>query len=275
MQRPFCQVDVFSSEPFLGNPVAVVLDGSGLSAGQMQQTANWTNLSETTFVLPATDPGADYQVRIFTPSTELPFAGHPTLGTCHAWLESGHEPRQSGVVVQQCGAGLVRIRRGDMLGFAAPPLMRSGPVDEPLLEQVAGQLKIARTDMVAAAWADNGPGWIAVLLESAQAVLDVRPGDGDLDVGLAGPYPPGSECAFEVRAFFPAGGQSVEDPVTGSLNASLAQWLLSSGRASAPYVASQGTVLGRRGRVHIDVTGDGTIWVSGGTVIRISGEMCL
>ena len=275
MQRPFCQVDVFSSEPFLGNPVAVVLDGSGLSAGQMQQTANWTNLSETTFVLPATDPGADYQVRIFTPSTELPFAGHPTLGTCHAWLESGHEPRQGGVVVQQCGAGLVRIRRGDMLGFAAPPLIRSGPVDEPLLEQVAGQLKIARTDMVAAAWADNGPGWIAVLLESAQAVLDVRPGDGDLDVGLAGPYPPGSECAFEVRAFFPAGGQSVEDPVTGSLNASLAQWLLSSGQASAPYVVSQGTVLGRRGRVHIDVTGDGTIWVSGGTVTRISGEMSL
>jgi PhzF family phenazine biosynthesis protein len=275
MQRPFCQVDVFSSEPFLGNPVAVVLDGSGLSTGQMQQTANWTNLSETTFVLPATDPGADYQVRIFTPSTELPFAGHPTLGTCHAWLESGHEPRQGRVVVQQCGAGLVRIRRGDMLGFAAPPLIRSGPVDEPVLEQVAGQLRIARADMVAAAWADNGPGWIAVLLESAQAVLDVRPGDGDLDVGLAGPYPPGSECAFEVRAFFPAGGQSVEDPVTGSLNASLAQWLLSSGRASAPYVASQGTVLGRRGRVHIDASDDGAIWVSGGTVTRISGEMSL
>jgi PhzF family phenazine biosynthesis protein len=275
MQRPFSQVDVFSSEPFGGNPVAVVLDGSGLSAGQMQLAANWTNLSETTFVLPATDPGADYQVRIFTPSTELPFAGHPTLGTCHAWLESGHGPRQPDVVVQQCGAGLVRIRRGGMLGFAAPPLIRSGPVSEPLLEQVAGQLGIARADMVAAAWADNGPGWIAVLLASAQAVLDVRPGDGDLDVGLAGPYPPGSECAFEVRAFFPAGGRSVEDPVTGSLNASLAQWLLSSGRASAPYVASQGTALGRRGRVHIDASDNGTIWVSGGTVTRISGEISL
>lgn len=275
MQRPFSQVDVFSSEPFGGNPVAVVLDGSGLSARQMQLAANWTNLSETTFVLPATDPGADYQVRIFTPSTELPFAGHPTLGTCHAWLESGHEPRQPDVVVQQCGAGLVRIRRGGMLGFAAPPLIRSGPVSEPLLEQVAGQLGIASADMVAAAWADNGPGWIAVLLASAQAVLDVRPGDGDLDVGLAGPYPPGSECAFEVRAFFPAAGRSVEDPVTGSLNASLAQWLLSSGRASAPYVASQGTVLGRRGRVHINASDDGTIWVSGGTVTRISGEISL
>jgi PhzF family phenazine biosynthesis protein len=275
MQRPFSQVDVFSSEPFGGNPVAVVLDGSGLSAGQMQLAANWTNLSETTFVLPPTDPGADYQVRIFTPSAELPFAGHPTLGTCHAWLESGHEPRQPGVVVQQCGAGLVRIRRRDMLGFAAPPLIRSGPVSEPLLEQVAGQLRIARADIAAAAWADNGPGWIAILLDSAEAVLDVRPGDGDLDVGLAGPFPPGSECAFEVRAFFPAGGKSVEDPVTGSLNASLAQWLLSSGRASAPYVASQGTVLGRRGRVHIDASEDGTIWVSGGTVTRISGEISL
>ena len=276
MQRPFCQVDVFSSEPFLGNPVAVIGDGSGMSAEQMQLVANWTNLSETTFVLPADDPGADYQVRIFTPSTELPFAGHPTLGTCHAWLESGHEPRHADVIVQQCGAGLVRIRRSDgLLGFAAPPLIRSGPVDEPMIEQVAGQLGITRADMVAVQWADNGPGWIAILMEDAQAVLDVRPGDGDLDVGLAGPYPPGSECAFEVRAFFPAGGRCVEDPVTGSLNASLAQWLLSSGRARAPYLVSQGTALGRRGRVHVDTGADGSIWVSGGTVTRVSGAIDL
>ncbi len=276
MQRPFCQVDVFSSEPFLGNPVAVIGDGSGMSAEQMQLVANWTNLSETTFVLPADDPGADYRVRIFTPSTELPFAGHPTLGTCHAWLESGHEPRHADVIVQQCGAGLVRIRRSDgLLGFAAPPLIRSGPVDEPMIEQVAGQLGITRADMVAVQWADNGPGWIAILMEDAQAVLDVRPGDGDLDVGLAGPYPPGSECAFEVRAFFPAGGRCVEDPVTGSLNASLAQWLLSSGRARAPYLVSQGTALGRRGRVHVDTGADGSIWVSGGTVTRVSGEINL
>jgi PhzF family phenazine biosynthesis protein len=274
MQRPFSQVDVFSPEPFLGNPVAVVLDGSGMSTEQMQLLANWTNLSETTFVLPAEDPGADYQVRIFTPSTELPFAGHPTLGTCHAWLESGNQPRQADLIVQQCGAGLVRIRRaGALLGFAAPPLTRSGPVDEPMIERVAGQLQIDRADIVAAQWADNGPGWIAILLESAQAVLDVRPGDGDLDVGLAGPYPLGSECAFEVRAFFPVGGRSVEDPVTGSFNASLAQWLLWSGRATAPYVASQGTVLGRRGRVHIDADADGTIWVSGATATRIKGQM--
>ncbi len=274
MQRPFSQVDVFSPEPFLGNPVAVVLDGSRLSTEQMQLAANWTNLSETTFVLPADDPGADYKVRIFTPSTELPFAGHPTLGTCHAWLESGHEPRVPDLIVQQCGAGLVPIRRsGGLLGFAAPPLRRSGPVDGPTLEQAAAQLKISAADIVAAQWADNGPGWIAILMASAQAVLDVRPGDGDLDVGLAGPYPPGSECAFEVRAFFPAGGRSVEDPVTGSFNASLAQWLLASDLATAPYVASQGTAMGRRGRVNIDVGADGAIWVSGATATKVSGAL--
>lgn len=276
MQRPFRQVDVFSSEPFLGNPVAVVLDGTGLTTAQMQLLAQWTNLSETTFVLPADQPGADYQVRIFTPSVELPFAGHPTLGTCHAWLESGHSPQRPGQIVQQCGAGLVPIRRKDgMLGFAAPPLLRSGPVDEPLTAQVVAQLGITRTDIVDLHWADNGPGWIAVLLDSAEAVLAVRPGDGDLDLGLAGAFPPGSECAFEVRAFFPAGGRSVEDPVTGSLNASLAQWLLSSGRASAPYLVSQGTAIGRRGRVRIDADEDGTVWVSGATVTRITGEAAL
>jgi PhzF family phenazine biosynthesis protein len=274
MQRAFRQVDVFSPEPFLGNPVAVVLDGTGLTRAQMQLLAHWANLSETTFVLPADEPGADYQVRIFTPETELPFAGHPTLGTCHAWLESGREPRRADQIVQQCGAGLVRIRRrAGLLGFAAPPLLRSGPVDEPLTRQIAAQLGITRADIVDAQWADNGPGWIAVLLASAQAVLDVRPGDGDLDVGLAGPYPPGSECAFEVRAFFPADGRPVEDPVTGSLNASLARWLLSTGRATAPYVASQGTAIGRRGRVRIDAGEDGTVWVSGATSTRITGTV--
>jgi PhzF family phenazine biosynthesis protein len=276
MRRPFSQVDVFSSEPFLGNPVAVVLDGTGLTGEQMQLMAQWANLSETAFVLPADEPAADYQVRIFTPAMELPFAGHPTLGTCHAWLESGHEPKRGDQIVQQCGAGLVRIRRsGGMLGFAAPPLLRSGPVDEPLIGQVAAQLRIERADIVDAQWADNGPGWIAILLRSAQAVLDVRPGDGDLDVGLAGPYPPSSECAFEVRAFFPADGRSIEDPVTGSLNASLAQWLLSTGRASAPYVASQGTAIGRRGRIRIDAEADGTVWVSGATSTRITGAVDL
>jgi PhzF family phenazine biosynthesis protein len=274
MWRPFSQVDVFSAEPFRGNPVAVVLDGSGLTKAQMQLLARWTNLSETTFVLPADKPAADYQVRIFTPETELPFAGHPTLGTCHAWLESGHKPSRDDQTVQQCGVGLVTIRRSaGLLGFAAPPLLRSGPVDEPLIGQIAAQLGISRADIVAAQWADNGPGWIAILLGSAQAVLDVRPRDGALDLGLAGPYPPGSECAFEVRAFFPVDGRPVEDPVTGSLNASLAQWLLSSGRAAAPYVASQGTAMGRRGRVRIDADEDGTVWVSGATSTRISGTV--
>jgi PhzF family phenazine biosynthesis protein len=276
MRRPFSQVDVFSAEPFRGNPVAVVLDGTGLTGAQMQLLARWTNLSETTFVLPADEPDADYQVRIFTPETELPFAGHPTLGTCHAWLEAGHKPSRDDQIVQQCGVGLVKIRRSaGLLGFAAPALLRSGPVDEPLIGQIAAQLGISRTDIADAQWADNGPGWIAILLGSAQAVLDVRPRDGDLDLGLAGPYPPGSECAFEVRAFFPVDGRPVEDPVTGSLNASLAQWLLSSGRAAAPYVASQGTAMGRRGRVRIDADEDGTVWVSGATSTRISGTVDL
>jgi PhzF family phenazine biosynthesis protein len=276
MQRLFRQVDVFSSEPFLGNPVAVVLNGSGLATAQMQAFARWMNLSETTFVEPPDDPGADYKVRIFTPSAELPFAGHPTLGTCHAWLESGHTPARAGQIVQQCGAGLVTVRQDDgMLGFAAPPLLRSGAVEEPLIEQAAAQLGIARSDIVDAQWADNGPGWIAILLASAQAVLDVRCVVGDLDLGIAGPYPPGSECEFEVRAFFPVDGQPVEDPVTGSLNASLAQWLLGSGLATAPYVVSQGTAIGRRGRVRIDRDADGTIWISGATNTRVAGQVDL
>src|SRR5262249_33001297 len=276
MQRSFRQVDVFSSEPFLGNPVAVVLDGTGLTSAQMQAFANCTNLSETHLVLSADQPHADSQVRIFPPPVELPFAGPPTLGTCHAWLESGNSPQRSGQIVQQCGVGLVTIRRSaGLLGFAAPPLRRSGPVDEPLIRQIAAQLGIARADIVDAQWADNGPGWIALLLGSAQAGLEVSPSDGDLALGVAGPFPPGSECAFEVRAFFPAGGRSVEDPVTGSLNASLAQWLLSAGRASAPYLVSQGAAIGRRGRVRIDADEDGAVWVSGATATRITGEVDL
>jgi PhzF family phenazine biosynthesis protein len=276
MQRLFRQVDVFSSEPFLGNPVAVVLNGAGLTTAQMQTFARWMNLSETTFVEPPDNPGADYKVRIFTPSAELPFAGHPTLGTCHAWLESGHVPVRDDWIVQQCGAGLVTVRQGDgVLGFAAPPLLRTGPVEEPLIGQAAAQLGIARSDVVDAQWADNGPGWIAILLASAQDVLDVRCSTGDLDLGIAGPYPPGAECQFEVRAFFPVDGQPVEDPVTGSLNASLAQWLLGSGLATAPYVVSQGTELGRRGRVRVDRDADGTIWVSGATSTRIAGQVDL
>lgn len=276
MQRPFRQVDVFSPEPFLGNPVAVVLDGTGLTTADMQLFARWTNLSETTFVLPPDAPGADYQARIFTVAAELPFAGHPTLGTCHAWLEAGGVPRSEDEIVQQCGAGLVPIRRdAGLLSFAAPPLLRSGPVDEPLIEKIAGQLKLPRSGIVDAQWADNGPGWVAVLLGSADAVLAPRPAVSGLDVGVVGPYPPGAECAFEVRAFFRQGDDTAEDPVTGSLNASLGQWLTSTGRATAPYIASQGTVIGLRGRVHISAGDDGGIWVGGATSTRITGTLDL
>jgi PhzF family phenazine biosynthesis protein len=271
--RALSQVDVFTAVPYRGNPVAVVLDGTGLSTGEMQRFAHWTNLSETTFVLPPSDPGADYQVRIFTPVAELPFAGHPTLGTCHAWLEAGGTPRQAGAVVQQCGAGLVTLRQTrEGLAFAAPPVLRDGPVEEELLVRIAGMLGIGRAEIVDASWADNGPGWVAVLLASAEAVLAVKPGVVDIDLGLAGPYPPGSPQAFEVRAFFPKDGATTEDPVTGSLNASLAPWLLATGRAQAPYVVSQGTALGRAGRVHISRDPDGTIWVAGGTVTCVRGQ---
>jgi PhzF family phenazine biosynthesis protein len=272
--RQFRQVDVFTDTPYLGNPVAVVLGAEGLSDEQMQLFARWTNLSETTFVLAPRDGAADYWVRIFTPTNELPFAGHPTLGTCHAWLGAGGRPRNPDVIKQECGAGLVAVRRtGAGLAFAAPPLLRSGPVDEAIAERVAKALNIARADIVDIQWADNGPGWVAVLLASADAVLAVRPGTVDLDIGIAGFYPPGSPEALEVRAFSPQVGSAVEDPVTGSLNASLAQWLLGTGRLTAPYIASQGTALGRRGRVHVSLDADGQVWVGGGAITCISGTV--
>ena len=265
---------MFTDIPYFGNPVAVVLGADGLSSEQLQRFARWTNLSETTFVLAPRASGADYRVRIFTPTAELPFAGHPTLGTCHAWLEAGGRPAGD-AVVQECGAGLITVRRtlrgGPGLAFAAPPLVRSGPVEDAVTERVARALNIARDDMVDIAWADNGPGWVAVLLASAEAVLAVRPGDVDLDIGIAGPYPDGSPEALEVRAFSPQ-VSSVEDPVTGSLNASLGQWLLAAGRITAPYVASQGTAMGRRGRVHVSCD-DGQVWVGGGTVTCLSGTV--
>ncbi len=273
MERPFCQVDVFADELYLGNPVAVVLDGKGLSTEVMQRFACWTNLSETTFVLPPEAAGADYRVRIFTPSRELPFAGHPTLGTCHAWLTGGAMPQRGDVVIQECDAGLIGLRRIDgALAFAAPPLLRSGPVDDETLRRIVSELGVDRADIVDAQWVDNGPGWVGVLLDSADAVLALRPGPADLDIGVAGPYPAGSPEAFEVRAFTPALGGVGEDPVTGSLNASLAGWLLAAGYATAPYVASQGAALGRRGRVHITRDPGGTIWVGGSTTTGVTGR---
>jgi PhzF family phenazine biosynthesis protein len=282
VRRRFQQVDVFAHEPLRGNPVAVVLDAEGLSTEQMQRLARWTNLSETTFVLPPTTPDADYRVRIFTLAHELPFAGHPTLGTCHAWLTAGGRPARDDRVVQECGAGLVPLRRHDGLAFAAPPLVRSGPVDEVLVRQIAGVLGIAREEIVDAAWVDNGPGWLGVLLRDADAVLAVDAditrftGEGSLDLGLVGLHPEGAEAAIEVRALFSdEHGALREDPVTGSLNASLAQWLLGSGRLRAPYVASQGTRLDRRGRPRIEQDADGTVWVGGPTVTVVSGELDL
>ncbi len=273
MTRQFRQVDVFTDTPYLGNPLAVVLGADGLTDEQMQLFARWTNLSETTFVLVPRADGADYLVRIFTPSGELPFAGHPTLGTCHAWLEAGGRPAVGGAVVQECGAGLIRLRRTEAgLAFAAPPLVRGGPVDEPVAAHVAAVLNIKRDDIVDIQWADNGPGWVGVLLASAEAVLALRPGLVDMDIGVAGPYPEGSPAALEVRAFTPQISSS-EDPVTGSLNASLGQWLLAAGRVAAPYVASQGTALGRRGRVHVSRDDDGQVWVGGATVTCVSGTV--
>jgi PhzF family phenazine biosynthesis protein len=277
MPRAYRVVDVFTTQPYMGNPVAVVLDGDGIEPERMQHYARWTNLSETTFVLPPRDPAADYRVRIFTPVAELPFAGHPTLGTCHAWLEAGGAPKGGeNAIVQECAAGLVPIRRSDgRLEFAAPPLVRSGPVDADELAHVAATLNLAPDAIVAAEWADNGPGWVALLLESAAAVRAVRPGLVDHDVGLVGPHPEGAPEAFELRAFFPKDGATVEDPVTGSLNASVAQWLVRTGRAAPPYVASQGSALGRAGRIHITADADGQIWVGGGTVTCVSGEVAL
>jgi PhzF family phenazine biosynthesis protein len=241
----------------------------------MRRLARWTNLSETTFVLPPVDREADYLVRIFTPTLELPFAGHPTLGTCHAWLTlGGGRPKQHDVIVQECAAGLIPVRRSeDGLAFAAPPLLRSGAVAEAFVQQIAAAARIERGKVLAAEWVVNGPEWVAILLASAKEVLALEPGPMDFDLGVVGPYPPGSPEAFEVRAFFPKDGAAVEDPVTGSLNASLAQWLLSTGRAQAPYVASQGTVLGRSGRVHISTDADGAVWVRGGTITCISGTV--
>ncbi len=275
--RPFVQVNVFSATAYAGNPLAVVLDATGLTDRQMANFANWTNLSETTFLLPPTDSAADYKVRIFTASGELPFAGHPTLGSAHAWLDAGGTPRGTSIV-QECGVGLVDVRLdGARLAFAAPTPMRRGPLEPALVELVASALRIPPADIVDHQWVDNGPGWLAVLLGSAEAVLEVEPDPaaiGDLKVGLVGPRQPQAQPAFEVRALFGVNGSMVEDPVTGSLNASVAQWLIETGRAPASYVAGQGARLGRDGRIFIDCI-DGQVWVGGHVTTCIAGTVDL
>lgn len=277
MTKRFTQVDVFTDELGYGNPVAVVHDAEGLDDAALQRFATWTNLSETTFLLPPTDPAADYRLRIFTTARELPFAGHPTLGSARAWLEAGGQPADPAVVVQECGAGLVRVRRdGERLAFAAPPLLRGGPVDPDDLAEITAALGVAPDAVVDAQWGDNGPGWVMVLLDSAERVLALEP-DGRAmarfpDIGVAGPHPAGGEVAYEVRAFWLPGPS--EDPVTGSLNAALGQWLLRTGRAPASYVAAQGTAMGRRGRVRVESDGR-DVWVGGRTVLGVEGSVAL
>jgi len=272
-QRRFSQVDVFTAVPLQGNPLAVVHDASGLSDAEMASLARWTNLSETTFLMPPTDPAADYLVRIFTPLGELPFAGHPTLGSCHAWLAAGGGPRSQSFVVQQCGIGLVRIRRDEArLAFAAPSLLRSGPVEADLRAKVLGALGLGEADVRDMQWVENGPPWQGVLVRDAQTVLDIKPDYaalGGLAVGVVGPYPKGSPCAFEVRAFTRGG---FEDPVTGSLNAGLALWLIGAGIAPERYIASQGAVLKRNGRVHVERIGSDT-WIGGTVCPVVSGAI--
>jgi len=274
---PFHQVDVFSAVAFKGNPLAVIAGADGLDDAQMQAIANWTNLSETTFLLQPKDAAADYHVRIFTPQRELPFAGHPTLGSCHVWLALGNKPKGD-VVVQQCGAGLVRIKRdGARLAFAAPPLRRSGEVEPDLKTRIARSLRIDEDAIKAAQWVDNGPGWVAVMLGSRSELLNLRQDTSvlpDQSLGAVAPWDvakDGNEAQFEVRAFMGRGG---EDPVTGSLNASLAQWLIGAGIAPPRYVASQGTAIGRSGRIRVAREGD-DIWIGGDVAKVVEGVITI
>jgi len=272
----FHQVDVFTAQPLRGNPLAVVVGADALTDSQMAAFANWTNLSETTFLLRPTNDAADYRVRIFTPHRELPFAGHPTLGTCHVWLNSGATPKGE-EIVQQCAIGLVRIRRGSgQLFFAAPDLLRSGAVEPDIVARIAQGLGLTPDAVIASNWADNGPGWVAVLVRSRDVVLSAQPDYtvlAGLRVGVVGAWDRGKDgpdAQFEVRAFT----AGYEDPVTGSLNAGLAQWLIGAGIAPPSYVASQGTALGRMGRVHVQKNGS-DIWIGGAVTPCIGGTLTL
>ncbi len=276
MDRAFSLVDVFADAPLTGNPLAVVCDAQGLDEGQMQQIARWLNLSETTFLLPPDDPSADYKVRIFTLERELPFAGHPTLGTAHVWLEAGGVPKSAGKIVQECGIGLVDVAQdGDRLAFAAPPLVKTGPLDEAELANICMILNLNREDITDHQWLDNGPGWVGVMLADADAVRAVKPlgsWPDRAEIGIVGPQKigtvgresGGAATDWEVRAIFSNQfGTLIEDPVTGSLNASVAQWLYASGRATGPYVAAQGSCIGRAGRVYASRDDKGQVWIAG------------
>jgi PhzF family phenazine biosynthesis protein len=279
LRRPYQEIDVFTAEAYRGNALAVVLDAAGLDTERMQQFARWTNLSETSFLLSPTDPAADYRVRIFTPGSELPFAGHPSLGSCHAWLQRGGVPRRPGTIVQQCPLGLVQLRQeGSALGFCAPPMQR-GPVQPDLLEAVRTALGLPASALRAAQWLQNGPRWLGMLVDSAATVLALEPDHGRLrtlaNVGVIGPYggAAGAPADFEVRAF--ADPENIaEDPVTGSLNAALGQWLIPEGLLPGRYRVSQGTRLQRAGRVQVSAEGE-AVWVSGDSVICVDGTVLL
>jgi PhzF family phenazine biosynthesis protein len=273
MPHPFAQVDVFSPTPFLGNPVAVIFDADDLDGETMQRVARWTNLSETTFVLPPTTPEADYRLRIYTPGGELPFAGHPTLGSAHAWLE--HHGLVRDRVVQECAAGLIQVqRRQGTLAFAAPPTRRSGEIEPDYLADIVQAFAIKREQVLDHQWVDNGPGWAVIRLATAQEVIDLEPDLGQIPnamVGAIGAHPDGSQHAFEMRTFAPGAGVP-EDPVCGSMNAGVGQWLLRNGTVSGSYRVSQGRRLGRAGDITVTADRDGTIWVGGATHTLIRGS---
>lgn len=271
-------VDVFGSEPFSGNPVAVIAGPHNLTTVEMQQIVRWFNLSETTFLLPPTHNAADYQVRIFSLGSEMPFAGHPTLGTCQAWLDMGGVPKSDKVIIQQCEIGLVELKRNShgYLSFSAPPLIRSGPPTQNELATACEFLNIKIDQVIDSSWIDNGPGWLGIELISSDAVLALKPqytSAQKIDIGVVGPCRPASDAAFEIRAFFNDHlGNIREDPVTGSLNASVGQWLFSKGRVSSGYIARQGSCVGCAGKIYIDYDASDNVWIGGETRTHVSGN---
>jgi len=277
--RRFIQCDVFTSEPTRGNGLAVIVDGDGLSVQQMQRFAAWTQLAETTFLMPPTDPGADYKVRIFTPAREIPFAGHPTLGSCAAWLQSGGQPKNAGTVKQECAVGIVTIdTTGQMPAFAAPPT-RTTPMAEETRDKVVATLGIDPGRIVRTAQLDNGPVWQAFELRSAEDVLAVdatRVHHGNLQrIGLFGRHERGGDCDYETR-MLSSTSMNNEDPVTGSLNAAIACWMYGDGQWREPVTVAQGTRLDRLGRVYMRRdAANGTIWVGGQTCMLIEGTVTL
>ena len=259
----FDQIDVFSMTPLLGNALAVVHSADSLSTSQMEHFARWTQLSETTFLLAPETPEADYKVRIFTPEGELPFAGHPTLGSAHAWLNAGGSPADPQRIIQECGVGLIPIRKdAEMLAFRAPDLLKTGPVDEETLQVICHGLGIERSEILLHQWVDNGPGWAAVTLDSAERVLSINPNFSlltSVNFGIIGPHDSHQDADYEVRAFVNS-LDIPEDPVTGSLAAGIAQWFSREGLAEKSYTIAQGQKLQRQGRIHISEE-NGEIWV--------------